>query len=630
MLAAVVRRRGAPPRGQPRRPLGPMLREEAAHALRRVARPTTLVAALVAGASVYVVLGPTTPGPVLSTAWRPVLATVLALVAAIFAHMLLGQGSVRRSRPGATAVIAAVALVVAGTVVMATLLDLLTSAFPDTAPPITLDAGLQVDPFIALGGVLLAVAMAATAIGRRLGLPTSLFFLGIGVLAGPDGLGWVTLDAATVRNAAIIALVVILFDGGVGTSPADLRMAAAPGAVLATIGVMATAGLTAGIVALVIPQATTRMAWLIGAVVASTDAAALGNLLRGVTLPHRIRALLTVESGGNDPIAVMLTVGILASWDAPVAASDWLAFALWQLIGGLAFGVVVGALGGRLMDRLRLPGSSLYPVLGLALAAAAYGIAAVLGASGLLAAYTTGVVLAASTPRHRRGVERFSDGISNVVEVGLFMLLGLQVTVSGLADVAVPGLIIAIGLIVVARPIAVAASLAPFRMPWREVGVVGWLGIRGAVPIVLATYAAAAGVTGADGLLDLMFFVVGASLLVHGATAQRVVDMAQLETPPTGTPVEVEFLMGDLEGADLFEATLATTSPLGGVRLADRPPDRGLRVLLVTRHDTTFAPDGNTVLRPGDRLVVSATDRDTGLARVERWLSSTSQSGTDV
>lgn len=627
-LAAAMRRRGRTTPGPPRRPLAPMVREEAAHALRRVVRPTTLVAALVAGLSVYVVLGPTTPGPVLATAWRPLLATVLALVAAIFAHMLLGRGSARGSRPAATAAIAAIALVVAGTVVMATLLNLLTSTFSDTAAPVALNAGLPVDPFIAVGGVLVAVALAATAIGRRLGLPTSLLFLGIGVLAGPEGLGWITINASTMRNAAIIALVVMLFHGGVTTTPADLRLAAAPGAVLATIGVMATAALTAGIVVLVVPQATARTAWLVGAVVASTDAAALGNLLRGITLPHRIHALLTVESGGNAPIAVMLTVGILASWDAPVAAGDWLSFALWQLVGGLACGVIVGAIGSRVMDRLQLPGSTLYPLLGLALAGAAYGIAAVLGASGLLATSTAGVAVAASTPRHRRAMQHVTDGVSSAVEVGLFMLLGLQVDLSGLAEVAVPGLVIALGLIVVVRPIAVAVSLAPFRLPWPDVGVLGWLGIRGAVPIVLATYAAAAGVDGADTLLNLMFFVVATSLLLHGATARRVVDMTRLVTAADGTPAQVEFLVEDLGGADLFEATVTTSSPLGGVRLADRPPDRGVRVLLVTRNDTTFAPDGDTVLRPGDRLVVSATDRDTGMAKVERWLGSNVGPGT--
>lgn len=619
-LTTLLRRRDDGSSRRPRRPLGPMLREEAAHAVAQVAKPATLVAALVAGATVFVVLGPATPGPVVPNAWLPILASLLALLAAVFAHLLLTR-TARSGRQGdVVAAIAAVALVVAGTVVVATLLDLLTSTFPDRTGSISLDASLDVDPFIAVAGVLLAIAVVASAVGRRMGLPTSLLFLAIGVLAGPDGFGWVQVGSGTVRNMAIVALVVILFDGGATTSLADLRRAAAPGAVLATIGVMATAAITAGIVLLVLPGAGPRTAWLVGAVVASTDAAALANMLRGIKLPHRVESLLRIESGGNDPIAVMLTIGILASWDAPIGPGAWVSFALWQLVGGLLTGIVVGAIGGRVIERLDLPGVSLYPVLALALAGVAYGTAAVLGASGLLAAYVAGVVLAASSPRHRRGVQRFTAGVSSVVEVGLFLLLGLQVQRAGLLDVAIPGIVIALGLILVARPIAVVVSLAGFRLPRREVAVVSWLGIRGAVPIVLATYATTAGIDGARTILDLVFFVVAASLLLHGLTAQAVADRADLAAADAAEPVEVELLVGDLEGAELYEATVTGSSSVVDVRLADRPPDRGMRVLLVTRATFTFPPDGDTVLRRGDRLVVSSTDREAGVAGVVEWL----------
>lgn len=629
-ITAAARRGGSGRPRPPRRPLWPMVKEEAAHALSRVLRPASLIAAVVAGVTVFVVLGPATPGPVLPTAWRPVLATFLALVAAVFAHLLLGRRHDGR-RSAATAVIAAIALVVAGTVVVANLLDLVTAAFPEPSGPVPLQAGLEVDPLIAVGGILLVVAIVASALGSRGVVPASLLFLALGMLAGPSGFGWIDVDAGIMRDAAVIALVAILFEGGVTTSVEDLRRAVAPGAVLATVGVMATAAITAGIVVLVLPEAGARTAWLLGAVVASTDAAALANLLRTVRLPRRIHALLTVESGGNDAVAVLLLVGILASWEAPVAASGWLSFALWQLAGGLVAGVVVGALGARLMDRLQLAGMSLYPVLGLALAGSAYGIAAVVGASGLLATYAAGIVLAAGTPRHRRSIQRFSDGIASAVEIGLFLLLGLQVAAADLVAIALPGLAIAVGLVVVARPIAVAVSLAGFRLPWRDVGVIGWFGIRGGVPIVLATYAATAGVGGADAILDLALFVVVVSLLLHTFTAHRVAARAGLARDPLPPPAEVAFLVGDMAGADLFEATITSASPMVGVRLADRPPDRGVRVLLVTRGDTTTAADGDTVLRAGDRLVLSATNRHTGLASLRRWLGRTGDdaSGAD-
>lgn len=619
-ITSAARRGGAGPPGPPRRPLWPLVKEEARHAVAAVVRPTSLVAAVVAGVTVFVVLGPATPGPVLPTAWRPILATLLALVAAVFAHLLLGRSRRRDRRPAALAVVAAIALVVAGTVVIANLLDVLTAAFPAPTGPAPLQTGLAVDPLIAVGGVLLAAAIAASALGARVAVPVSLLFLGIGMLVGPYGLAWVDLDAGIMRDAAIVGLVVILFEGGVTTSVADLRRAVAPAAVLATVGVMATAAITAGIVLLVLPDATARTAWLVGAVVASTDAAALANLLRSVRLPHRIHALLTVESGGNDAVALLLTVGILASWDGPVGASQWLSFALWQLAGGLVAGVVVGALGARLMDRLDLAGMALYPVLALSVAGAAYGAAAVVGASGLLAASTAGVVVAASTPRHRRAIRRFSDGLASAVGIGLFLLLGLQVAVDDLVDLALPGLAIAIGLVVVARPIAVTVSLAGFRLPWRDVGLIGWLGVRGAVPIVLATYAATVGVPEADAILDLTFFVVVVSLLLYAGTARRAAARAGVVGDPTPASPEIAVLVGDMAGPDLLEATVTSSSPVVGHRLAQRPPDRGIRVLLVTRSDTTFPADGDTVLRVGDRLVVSATDRD-GLPRLRRWLA---------
>lgn len=614
-LAAALRSRR-----QPARRLGPLLRVEAGHALARVVSPATLGAAVVAGASVFVALGPDTPGPVLPTAWRPFLATVLAVLAAVFANLLLARPRDGAPRSRGAAVVAAVALVVAGTVVVANLLDLVTATFTATVTGPPLDASLEVDAPIAIGGVLLVLAVVATTVGRRFGLPTSLLFLGLGVVAGPGGLGWVAADApSTIRNVAIVALVVILFDGGVTTSLADLRRAAAPAAMLATVGVMLTAAVTAGVALLVVPDITTRTAWLVGAVVASTDAAALGNLLRGVRLPHRIHALLTVESGGNDPIAVLLTVGILASREAPVAAGQWVSFALWQLVGGVVTGVAVGVGGAWLLRRLVLPGLSLYPVLALAVAAAAHGVAALAGASGLLAAYACGVVIAANAVRYRRSVQRFTHGISTAVEIGLFLLLGLQVEPAVLVEVAVPGLLLALGLVVVARPVAVAVSLAGFRLPLRDVGVVGWLGVRGAVPIVLATYAASAGVAGADVIVHLAFFVVAVSLLAHSATAQWVVDRATLAPDPHAPP-PVDLLVGDMEGVDLFEVDLTAAAAPVGQRLADRPPGHGVRVLLVTRGGVTRAADGDTTFRVGDRLVVSTTDRHQGAGRLHHWL----------
>lgn len=618
-LAALMRRRqrSMPP---PSVGLGQLLAGEAAHALRMLVHPAVLVPAVVVGATVFVLLGPATPGFVLGGAWRPVAAGGVALVGAVFANGLLRR-SVGPDRPAAAA-IAAVVLAVAGTLVVTTVLALVAPNLGATGQqPTVLDARLPIDPALALAGVLVVVAVTASALGTHLRVPTTVLFLAVGMVAGSDTIGFIDLSpSSALHHAAIAGLVLILFDGGAATDVDELRGAAAPGALLATLGVVVSAAIVAGLALLLLPI-DVRTAWLIGAVVAPTDAAALVGLLRQVDLPRRLRAILMVESGGNDAMAVLLTVGILASWDAPVPLGSWTAFMVWQVVGAIAVGVAGGWLGARLVDSVRLPASSLYPVLAVATAVATYGATAVVGASGLLAAYVAGIVVTARSPRHRRAIRGFAEGLATTVEVGLFLVLGLLVDPERLVAVALPALVLAIVVMVAARPLSVLASLAGLDVPWRDVGVIALVGVRGAVPIILAIQALVAGIAGGQRVFDVVFFVVLLTLVVQAIGAPRIVAaMAPAKDPPRPATIE-HVTSADVGGVAMLEVEVVATSPVVDRRLRQVRPPHGVRVLTIRRGETSLVPDGDTFLRGGDVLAVTVAGSDhEPTATVRTWL----------
>lgn len=305
-----------------------------------------------------------------------------------------------------------------------------------------------------LAGVgLLVAGVVCAGFADRLRAPGLLLFLGLGMALGSDGLGLIDFsDADLAQSIAVAALVIILYEGGLTTSPAQLRRVAGPSVALVTVGVLVTAGVVA-LGARVLLDIDTTTALLIGAVVSSTDAAAVFSLLRRSPLPGRLRVLLVAESGGNDPMAVLLTVGFLAVAAGEVTAGDWLAFGLRQLLGGLLVGVSVGWVGGRALNRLHLGSAALYPVLGLGFAGLAYGTGASLGTSGFLAAHVAGVAVGAGAPRRRRAVQTFHEGLASTAQIALFLLLGLLVFPSRLPGVALP---------------AVAVAVLPGRSPSRS------------------------------------------------------------------------------------------------------------------------------------------------------------------
>ncbi|GGI07309.1 potassium/proton antiporter [Egicoccus halophilus] len=483
---------------------------------------------------------------------------------------------------------------------------------------------IGVDALLLVGSGLLLLAGLASAVldkaGARFRVPGALLFLGLGMLAGNDGLGLVLLDdPQLVQNVGTVALLFILFEGGLTTKPTDLRLAALPGALLATIGVAVTAGIT-GLGIWLVLDLDPVTSLLLGAVVASTDAAAVFSMMRTTPLPRRISALLRIESGANDPIAVMLTVGLLATLAGDeVTAGDWAVFALVQLLGGALVGLAVGGIGVATLRRLDLGVEGMYPVVAGALGALAYSSAAWAGASGFVAVYFAGLLVGALVPRHRRSIRGVHEALANAAEIGLFLLLGLLVTPSELPPVALPGLLVALLLAVVARPVAVWLCTLGQRFSWRERALVSWGGLRGAVPIVLATFPATAAADDAGAIFNVVFFVVLVSVLVQGTTLRPLVRGLRLQVDrPAWAPVAEALPIEGLD-VDLVEVFVTEDLALHGRRLHEvPPPDRALVAAIVRGH-RVLIPRGDTRLATGDVLLLTTHRQGDVLTRMTAW-----------
>lgn len=487
-----------------------------------------------------------------------------------------------------------------------------------------MQAGLGVDHALLVGaGLLLLAALTSTlfaTVGSRLRVPGALLFLVLGMVVGSEGLQLVELDnPALVQNIGAVALIFILLEGGLTTKPTDLRLSALPGGLLATVGVVITAAIT-GFGTWWLLDVEVETAALIGAVVASTDAAAVFGMMRNTPLPRRVSAMLRFESGANDPIAVMLTVGLVATVTGDgVTSGDWVRFAVVQLGGGLLVGSGIGLAGVGLLRRLDLSTEGMYPVVAWAMGAIAYGVGATLGASGFVAVYVCGVCIGGLVPRHRRSILGVHEALANAAEIGLFLLLGLLVFPSDLPAVAIPALLVAAVLTLVARPVAVVLCTMFQGFDLRTRALLVWGGLRGAVPIVLATFPAVGGVDDAAVIFNVVFFVVLVSVLVQGTTLLPLVRaLGLIEERPGWAPV-AEVLPIEGVDVDLIEVTITEDLPLHGRHLREvPPPDRAL-VAAIVRGNRVLIPRGDTRLAAGDILLLtSQRERDVS-QRLTAW-----------
>lgn len=483
-----------------------------------------------------------------------------------------------------------------------------------------MSAGLPVDGIILLGAALLLVGILIAGFSDRLRVPAALLSLGVGMVFGSDALGLIYVDdPEMVRNLSVVALVIILFEGGLTTKPSALRTAGPPGFLLSTLGVVITAGVTALGVEAIFDGLGWRTSLLLGAVVASTDAAVVFDLVRRAPLPRRLAAILEVESGANDPIAIVLTVGLLATFEnQAIGPVEWIRFGTWQLAGGLLVGLAIGLLS-KWVLRLRLRSEGLYPILAAGLAGLSYGAAASVSASGFLAVYVTGLIIGATVPRRRRSIRSFHASLANGADIGLFLLLGLLVFPSQLPGVAAPALVVSGILIFFARPLAVLLSGLPFRLSWREQTVLSWAGLRGAVPIVLATFPASAGIPGGQTIFNVVFFVVLTSTLLQGTTTVALVRRLGLEAEVPAWQSVVEALPLDVPEIDLAELVVTSDLTIAGSSLRDRPPPSGVLVIAILREGQSLLPTGQTVIDDGDILLLSLDGQRVRLTDITAW-----------
>lgn len=461
------------------------------------------------------------------------------------------------------------------------------------------------------GALILLVALLAGAASARVGLPFLLVFLVVGMLAGEDGPGGIAFsDYGLSFLVGNLALAVILLDGGLRTRFTIFRVGLRPALVLATVGVVLTAALVAACAAWAFAL-DWRLAALLGAIVGSTDAAAVFALLKsaGVRLGDRIAATLEIESGANDPMAVFLTVALINLVLAPAGASlADLAFELAKQFGiGAGMGIAFGYAAGRFLPRIRV-GPGLDALIVCAGGVSVFALTNTIGGSGFLAVYLTGVMIANAAVRAADDLLRAMDGMAWLSQAGMFLLLGLLVTPHELTPVLAPALGVAMFLMLVARPAAVWVCLAPFRFPAAEVWYIGWMGLRGAVPIVLAIFPLLAGVHGAELLFNVAFVVVLVSLLAQGTTVGLAAHALGVALPRRGEPVARVQLTGGAGHHELMEFDVEGDSPVCGVPLAliDLPP--GARAVSVMRAGRPLAPDDAGPLVGGDVVAILASE----------------------
>jgi cell volume regulation protein A len=475
-----------------------------------------------------------------------------------------------------------------------------------------------------LGAGLLLVAVVAVRVSTGAGLPSLLLYLAIGLAVGESGLGLQFEDAELTQVLGTIALAVILAEGGFTTDWRTVRPVAPLAGVLATVGVGISVVVTSGLVYLVL-DVDVRTAILLGAVASSTDAAAVFAVLRRLSVRHRLRAVVEAESGFNDPpVIILVTVVTSSAW---ADADGWgiLGRIGYQLVLGVALGFLVGYAAAWLLRRSALPASGLYPIATLAMAFVAFGVAGLAGGSALMAIYVAGLTLGNARLPHRATTESFVEGLAWLSQIGLFIMLGLLVSPGRLLEALPYALVVGGTLTLIARPLSVVLCATPFRVPWRDQLFISWAGLRGAVPIVLATIPMAAGLPGANRIFDVVFLLVVVFTLIQGPTLPWVARRLGAANEDNPRAVEIESAPLDQLDASLLQFSVPEASRLAGVEIAElRLPGRAA-VALVLRGDQIFAPSPSSTLRVGDHVLVAAARADQEY--IEQRLLAVSDSG---
>jgi cell volume regulation protein A len=460
--------------------------------------------------------------------------------------------------------------------------------------------------------VILLLSVFASKISDRFGVPALVLFLVLGMLAGSEGPGGIDFDdPGLAQFLGVTALAFILFSGGLVTSWRDVRPVLGRGLILATLGVLITA-VAFGLFAHFFLGLSLLEGLLLGSIVSSTDAAAVFSVLRSnnVSLKGTLRPLLELESGSNDPMAALLTIGLVQALSQPdLSLTSLLVGFVLQMPVGAAAGAVMGQGTVFLVNRLKLGYEGLYPVLSIALVLVTYSLTNLIGGNGFLAVYIAGILIGNQNFVHKRSLLRFHDGLAWLMQIAMFLTLGLLVFPSRLLPVVAPGLLAAVWLMFVARPLSVFLCLLPIRVGWREKVLIAWVGLRGAVPIVLATFPLLAGVPQADFMFNIVFFVVLTSVLVQGASLPVVARLLRLDAPlapQRAFPLEYNPVSG--LKSELKELTVPADSPAIGKSLVALRLPHDFLVVLIARGNEYLVPGGGTTLAAGDTLLALADE----------------------
>ncbi len=470
---------------------------------------------------------------------------------------------------------------------------------------------IPIEYFLLIGSILVLLSVFIAKVSDSLGLPVLILFMVIGMLAGSEGIGGIYFDNAQVaQSIGIVALIFILFAGGLDTKWSQVRPVFWQAAGLSTAGVFLTAFAVGLFVSRLLGYSLLD-GFLLGAVVSSTDAAAVFAVLRSkkISLKGHIRPLLELESGSNDPMAVFLTIGtiqlIMSGRGSPLGI---VSLFFIQMGIGLLFGLIIGNLMVIALNRLKIWFEGLYPVMVLAFVAFAYGATALVGGSGFLAVYVAGLVAGNSEFVQKKSLLRFFDGFAWLSQIGMFLTLGLLVYPSQLTSVVGVGLLVSIFLMFAARPLGVFLTMSLSEMGWHEKAFVSWVGLRGAVPIVLATFPLIAGLPGARMLFNLVFFIVLTSALLQGWSVPFAAKLLKVDAPmKIRQRHPIEFAPMEGINADLVDFIVPYNSAVIGKSIVELGLPQDTLVVLIGRDDEYIVPSGGTVLQEGDTLLVLAS-----------------------
>ncbi len=478
---------------------------------------------------------------------------------------------------------------------------------------------IPVEYVLLIGSLLILVSIAITRLSENLGVPTLLLFLCVGMLAGSEGPGGIYFDDARLaQSIGIVALAVILFAGGLDTHWREVKPVFWQAVSLSTVGVLITA-LAVGLFASFVLKTSLLNGMLFGAVVSSTDAAAVFAVLRAnnVSLRGKLKPLLELESGSNDPMAVFLTVGIIQLLTIPQSSFGTVVMLFVVQMGlGTVFGLVCGRAMVFALNKLRLSSEGVYPVFSLASAALIYGATASAGGSGFVAVYVAGIVAGSREFVQKKSLLRFFDGLAWLSQIVMFLTLGLLVFPSHLVPVMGIGLLISVFLMVIARPLSVFVGLTFAKLHWKEKAFVSWVGLRGAVPIILATFPMLAGLPDAGLLFNIVFFIVLTSTVLQGWSLRPVARLLRVDAPMESkrrSPIE----FAPVEGVDteLVDMIIPYGSSIAGKPIVELDLPQDSLIVLISRNNDYIVPSGGTMLQESDTVLVLVNKNNLPLIR---------------